>query len=290
MSLHMSTEKARLSVLGTGWSNTAIDSGDGFTIDGQLWDDIAFTLDYEIGKDVDWDLIADNEEDIDWSEIIYTDPDGIIYTDSDGDGIWTDPTTGLEYQNNGVALVPENMLIDFSDTLDSIATSDSSLGQYSIPNDVLSTLYGGKVGTEIGCLYPDDPARPHYYSPSIWYIQQSSSGGIIFLDEPFFHGTADGGSIEVFDEAVTIRDGSSKTVYWSDCTTHFSDNYLPSPYSSYPIQYVCWQCLYGSLSDAIISKKDSTITSDDIKKGTARLKSIVYKNKTYYMSKLGFLT
>lgn len=280
MSIRMIPGAARLTVLGSGWSNTAIESGDGFTEDGELLDDIAGDLGYDIGDDVDWDLIA-GDTDINWDDIIYTDEDGNIYTDPDGDGIWTDPLTGLEYPGDGTQWITEDQLLDMSDLMEDLAASDASLMQYSIPNDVLPTLFGGKVTTEITPTVTGSD-RPHYYTPAVWYIQNGSSNGIIFLDEPFFHGTASGGSITVYDEAITIRDGSSKAVYWSSCTTQFTTAMLPSPYNGYPIQYVCWQCLYGSLSDALISKNDNTITSDDIKNGTTGLKTMTYNGKTYY--------
>ena len=280
MSIRMIPGAARLTVLGSGWSNTAIESGDGFTEDGELLDDIAGDLGYDIGDDVDWDLIA-GDTDVNWDDIIYTDEDGNIYTDPDGDGIWTDPLTGLEYPFDGTKWIPEDDLLDLSDMMEDLVASDASLMQYSIPNDVLPTLFGGKVTTEITPTVTGSD-RPHYYTPAVWYIQNGSSNGIIFLDEPFFHGTASGGSITVYDEAITIRDGSSKAVYWSSCTTQFTTANLPSPYSSYPIQYVCWQCLYGSLSDALISKNDNTITSDDIKNGTTGLKTMTYNGVTYY--------
>lgn len=285
MSLHMKAGKSRLTVIGTGWSNTAFDSGDGFTVDGELWGDIAGDLDYDFGDDVDWDLIADTEyPNFDWSDVIYIDPDGNIYTDPDFDGIWTDPTTGLEYPGNGSMWIPEDSLLDISDILNDLAISDQSLAQYSIPDDVIPSLYGGKVTTEIHPTVTGSD-RPHSYTPAVWYIQKGSSSGIIFLDEPFYHGTANGGSITVYDEAITIRDGSSKAVYWSDCTTQFTTNYLPSPYNSYPTQYVCWQCLYGSLKKSLISKKDSTITSDSIKNGTSGLEYKEINGKKYYKVK-----
>ena len=286
MSLRMAVGAARLTVLGSGWSDTTIESGDGFTIDGEMWEDIAEILDYDFGDDVDWDLISESEwPDFPWEDVIYVGPDGTVYTDPDGDGIWTDPITGLEYPGGGTMWLPEDDLIDISDLLDDIAASDSSLARYSIPNDVLSSLFGGPVGTEIHCLYPESADRPHYYTPSVYFIQTNSSTGIIFLNEPFFHGTAQGGSIVVYDEAITIRDGSSKAIYWSDCTTQFTTNYLPSPYNSYPIQYVCWQCMYGSLSDALISTNPNTISSDDIRNGTSGLDSMTYRDKKYYMFK-----
>ena len=282
MSLRMVAGAARLTVLGNGWSDTTIESGDGFTEEGQTWEDIAEILDYDFGDDVDWDLISEDEmPDFDWTDVIYVGPDGTIYTDPDGDGIWTDPLTGLEYPGGGTMWVPEDLLLEFSDALDDIATADSSLLRYSIPNDVLPSLYGGRVGTEITQVVQGSD-RPHYYTPAVWFIQTNNSTGIIFLGEPFFHGTAQGGSITVYDTAITIRDGSSKAIYWSDCTTHFSDNYLPSPYNSYPIQYVCWQCIYGSLSDALISKNPNTITSADIQAGTTGLTTMTYGGTTYY--------
>lgn len=282
MSIRMAAGMARLTVLGSGWSDTTIESGDGFTVDGELWEDIATDLDYDFGDDVDWDLIADTElSDFDWTKVIYVDPEGEIYTDLDGDGIWTDPDTGLEYPGNGTMWVPEDQLLQISDILSSIADSDASLARYSIPNDKIKSLFGGPVSTEIHPVVTGSD-RPHYYTPAVLFIQKSSSSGIIFLGEPFFHGTASGGSITVFDEAITIRDGSSKAIYWSDCTTQFTTNYLPSPYNSYPIQYVCWQCIYGSLSDALISKNPGTITSDDIKNGTTGLPTMSYGGKTYY--------
>jgi hypothetical protein len=283
MSLHMNTGQARLTVIGTGWDNTAVDSGNGFTIDGLLWEDVAWELNYDFGGEIDWDLIAANESpQIDWTEVIYTDTEDNVYTDYDGDGIWTDPLTGIEYPGGGDMWIPEDMLIGMSDTLSDLVVSDSTLAQYSIPNEVIHTLYGGKVTTEIN-YSQTDPARPHYYAPPVWYIQDNSDSGVIFLDEPFFHGTADGGSITVYDEAVTIRDGSSKEVYWSNCTTQFSTNYLPSPYNSYPIQYVCWQCLYGSLDDALLTTNPDTITTDEIRNGESGLTTMVYNNKTYYL-------
>lgn len=280
MSLHLAPRMVRLTVLGSGYSNTPIESGDGFTDDGELIDLIADDLDYDFGDDVDWDLIAD-DVDIDWSQIIYVDPDGNIYDDLDGDGIWTDPITGLEYPGGGTMYVPEDMLIAVSDHLDQLATHDESLMRYSIPNDILPSLFGGPVGEEITPVVSGSD-RPHTYSPATYYIQRSSQDGVIFLGEPFFHGTASGGSITVYDEAITIRDGSSKSIYYSSCTTRFTTSYLPSPYSGYPIQYVCWQCIYGSFSDALIGRSNYTITTQDIENGTTGLPTMSRSGKTYY--------
>lgn len=283
MSLHIAPNMARLSVIGTGWSNTSIDSGGGFTVGGELWKDIADDLGYDYGDDVDWDLIADSEmPDFDWSDVIYKDADGNIYTDEDSDGIWRNPETGVEYPGGGTAWLPEDKLLEISDKLAGIADSDANLSKWSIPQDVLSSLYGGKVSTEINQTATGSD-RPHTYTPACWYIQTSRGSATLFLDEPFYHGTASGESITVYDEAFSTRDGSSKSVYYSDCSTQFTDNYLPSPYSSYPIAYVCWQCLYGSLDNTLVKKKDTTKTTEDIKNGTSGLPKTIYAGGTYYM-------
>ena len=280
MSIRMNSGAARLTVLGSGWSETALESGDAFTEDGELLDDVAADLGYDIGSDVDWDPIADGT-DIVWEDIIYTDEEGNIFTDPDGDGIWTDPLTGLEYPGGGTQWLPEDQLLEMSDMMEQLAQDDAALMQYSIPNDVLPTLYGGKASEEITPTVSGSD-RPHTYTPAVWFIQRSYDDGITFLSEPFYHGTASGGSITVYDEAITIRDGSRKAVYWSSCTTHFTDKYLQSPYSGSPIQFVCWQCLYGSLSDALIAKNDDTITREDILGGTSGLPTMTYGGQTYY--------
>ena len=279
MSIRMVAGAARLTVLGSGWSSTAIESGDGYTEEGGLLEDVANNLGYGFGDDVDWDLIAE-DADVNWDDIIYTDEDGNIYTDEDGDGVWTD-ANGNEYPGDGTVWLSEDELLALAGTLENAAASDATLLKYAIPNDVIPTLFGGKVSTEITPTVTGSD-RPHTYTPAVWFIQKDYDSGITFLGEPFYHGTASGGSITVYDEAITIRDGSLKEVYWSSCTTHFSDTYLASPYSSYPIQYVCWQCLYGSLSDALISTNDSTITSEDIKNGTTGLPSMTYNGVQYF--------
>lgn len=295
MSLHLNVKMARLTVLGYGWNNgESIDSGGGYTMDGDLWKDIATDLNYDFGVDTDWDLISglNTMPDIDWTGIVYTDPDfdptspdlSGIYTDFDGTGTWTNPTTGLNYSGVGSSWIPESQLLNMADGLSNLAASDSSLLRYSIPDSVIPSLYSGKVSTEISPLYTDSD-RPHLYSPPVWYLQKSNSDGWIFLGEPFVHTNASGGNITVYDEAVTIRDGSTKAVYWSDCTTHFWDNYVPSPYNSYPIQYVCWQCLYGSLSKHLISTNANTITREDIENGTTGLTTMTYNGTTYYKFK-----
>ena len=278
MSIRMIPGAARLTVLGSGWSETALESGDAFTEDGKLLDDVANDLGYDIGDDVDWDLIA-GDSDIAWEDIIYTDDEGNIYDDFDGDGIWTDEL-GNEYPGGGTQWLPEDQLLDLSDMMDKLAQDDAALMKYSIPNEVLPSLYGGKISAETNPTITGSD-RPHTYTPAVWCFLKGSDNGIIFLDEPFYHGTATGGSITVYDEAITIRDGSSKAVYWSSCTTKFSP-VLPSPYSGYPEAYVCWQCLYGSFSDALIAKNDKTVTSENIKNGTSGLSTMTHGGVKYY--------
>lgn len=277
MSIRMKAGASRLTVLGSGWSSTAIESGDGFTEDGGLIGDVAGDLGYDFGDDVDWDLIGE-DADIDWEDIVYTDDDGTIYTDDDGDGVWTDEF-GNEYPGGGTMWLPEDQLLGLVDTLDNAAAEDADLMKYSIPKEVLPSLYGGKVSVETNPSQSGSD-RPHTYSPAVWCFQKGSNG-ILFLDEPFYHGTASGGSIDVYDQAITIRDGSSKAVYWSSCTTRLSPE-LPSPYSSYPEAYVCWQCLYGSFSDALISKSDKTISKDAISGGTSGLSSMTHGGRQFF--------
>ena len=387
MSLHMLENMARLTVLGTGWSDASAISGDGFTFEGELWMDIGDLLDFSFPDDVEWDQIAITEPELNIPEIIYTAPDiddawidpftdlvypdgGIpIYTDDDGNiftdpdldgiftdidtgdpfdgdgdlhyiipdepyyfddetglpylfdsdtglyldpingdewdgvgdlidppdltgvyidpagtGTWTDPSTGVNFNGIGSMWIPEDMLLDMSVGLTDIANSDSSLARYSIPDDVIPSLFSGKVTSEITPTETGSD-RPHLYSPAVWYLQKSYSDGWIFLGESFVHTNATGGDITVYDESIAIREGSSKAVYWSSCTTHFWDNYLPSPYSGYPIQYVCWQCLYGSFSNYLITQTADTITPDDIRNGTTGLDTMTIGEKRYYRMK-----
>ena len=405
MSLHLAAKAARLTVLGCGWSNTPIDSGDALTMDGILLQDIADLLDYDYGPNVDWDLLADDfPDDFDWSKVIYTDdgwepiidegtilnpgivtgvdpisgdytiplpsggftidppnddyvidqdvttyitenpdgtltidddfpgsiyvdedgiihftddtpggiyidpdfpgsvyidPEGVwhfdddplpetdfgnhIYDDIDGDGVWTNPITGDEYDGNGTPWVPEDTLIDISDLLTDIADHDEAISGYAIPSNIIPTLYGGKVTTEI-TIVPAyvGPDRPHAYSPAVWYIQTALNDAYIFLDAPFNHYRANSDEVEVYDQAVTLRDGSVKAVYWSSCNTRFTSTFLPSPYNSYPIQYVCWQCLYGSIGDAIIWSTSDTISTSDIQNGDSGATTVTYQGGRYY--------
>lgn len=279
MSIRMAPGAARLTVLGSGWSETALESGDAFTEDGELLDKVADDLGYDIGDDVDWDLIA-GDSNINWDDIIYTDEYGNIYDDLDGDGIWVD-ANGNEYSGNGTQWLTEEQLLGLSGLLENLAQTDAALLQYSIERSALQQLWAGPVSEEKN-VAASDSERPHRYSPPVFYIQQSASNAVLFFNEPFYHATASGGSVTVNDTAITVRSGSSKAVYWSSCTTYFSDNILPSQYSGYPIQYICWQCLHGPFKDVLISKNDNTITSEDIENGASGLSAMTYEGKTYY--------
>lgn len=238
MSIKMTSASARLTVLGSGWNNSSIESGDGLTEDGKLWEDIAGDLGYDYGGNVDWDNLA---SDRDWADEIVTDENGNQY-------------------------LPESTLIDLAAYFESIAKKDGDLLQYSIPTNIVKTLYGGMVSQE-AAWDETDTDRPHKFFPDVYYIQVSENSACLFQEETFWHRTADGGNITVNDKSITIRSGSSMKVYWSNCDTHFSDNYLPSQYKSYPIEYVCWQCLWGSFQDMLIASTSKTPTIEQIQSG-----------------------
>lgn len=243
---------ARLTVLGSGWNNSSINSGDGLTEDGKLWEDIAGDLGYDYGDNVDWDNLAGGD---DWSDKIVTDEDGNRY-------------------------IPEQVIVDLAGFFEEIAVKDASLLRYSIDSNVLKTLYGGMVSQETS-WDESDTSRPHKFYPDVYYIQVNSNTACLFQEEAFWHREADGGNITVNDISISIRSGSSMKVYWSDCNTHFSDNYLPYPYSTFPIQYVCWQCLWGSFREMLISSSDKTATVDQIKNGEVYEKTTI-DGETYY--------
>ena len=282
MSLHLNPNMCRLTVLGSGWGNMSLESGPAFTVEGQLWDEIAVLLDYDTGSDVDWDLIAQQEwPDFDWSDVIYTDLGGTVYTDFDGDGIWTDPLTGIEYPGGGTMWVPQGDLLQFSDMLDSIADSDENYAQYNIPQDVLNSIKGGPISIEQQnpSAFGDD--GPHRYEPYCYVIQLRQTLSVIFNAE-IFHHLHNSGEYDIDTTTIVIRDGSSKTVYYGDCNTHNYDVLVPSPYNGYPKAYICWQCLYGPFSEALIGKTEDTITSDEIRAGTSGLPSMIYGGGRYY--------
>lgn len=252
MSIKLTPAAARLTVLGSGWNNSSIESGSGLTEDGQLLEDIAGDLGYGYGDNVDWDNLASGQ---DWSDEIVTDDDGNRY-------------------------IPQSVIVDLAAFFKEIAEKDSGLLKYSIASNVLKTLYGGMVSQE-STWDESDTTRPHKFYPDVYYIQVSQNTACLFQEETFWHRTADGGSITVNDKSITIRTGSSMKVYWSTCSTHFSDNYLPAPYNSYPIEYVCWQCLWGSFKDMLISSSEKTATTDQILNGEIYEKTTI-NGETYY--------
>lgn len=282
MSLHLSPNMCRLTVLGSGWSDTEIESGDGYTEEGQTGEDIGELLDYDFGEDVDWDLLADQEwPDLDLSDFIYTDPGGDVYTDPDGDGIWTDPLSGLEYPGGGTMWIPEDDLITMSDTLSDIATGDESYMQYNIPQEVLDQIKGGPISIEQQTPSAFGNDGPHRYEPYCYVVQLRQTLSIIFNAE-IFHHLHNSGEYDIDTTTIVIRDGSSKTVYYGECNTHNYDFLVPSPYNGYPRAYICWQCLYGPFSKALIRKTENTISSDDIRNGTSGLQTMTYNGQTYY--------
>ena len=285
MSIRLAPGMCRLTVLGNGWYDTAIDSGEGLTDGGDILEEIADLLDYDPGDDTDWDAIADDDwPDYDPTRNIYTDDDGNIYTDDDGDDIWTNPDTGEEYPGGGDKWIPEDDLVKGSNTLSDTADKDSDKAQYNIPEDDLSNYKRRKVSGEEHVTQTSDPDRPHRYSPPVYYHQNGGTASL-FLGEPFVHTTKSGGNIEVYEEAVTLRDGSKRAIYRSTCTTQFSDNDISGKYPNVPDEYICWQELYGPIKQSLIAKKETTIITDQIIDGTSGLESMVYNGKTYYKLK-----
>lgn len=263
MSIKMTPGSSRLTVLGSGWSNYSVESGDGLTEDGKLWEDIAGDLGFDFGVDTDWDNLAGE----------YTWTDGNVEVNNWSDGVIID--------EDGNTLIDERTLFDLVGALNRTAQKDSELMRYSVAPTVLKRLRGGPVTEE---TEPDntDPQRPHKYAPPVFYIQVSEDQAYLFLDERFYHTNASGGSLTVNEKHIKIRTGSTQAVYWSSCATHFSDTYLPDAYQGYPIEYVCWQCLYGSFSDVLVSSTDKTATVEDIKAGKVYKKKVM-KNMTYYI-------
>lgn len=253
MSIKMIPGAARLTVLGSGYSNTSVESGDGLTEDGKLWQDIAGDLGYDIGDDVDWDQISG---DTGWSDNIYVD-------------------------DNGIEWLPEDDLLKISNELESTSNQDEELKIYSVEAAVLKTLYGGKV-TEEPEGVNTGADRPHKYSPGVYYIQIGDHNAVLFLDEPFQHSDVNGDNIVVYSEAITMRDGSSKAVYMSECSTTFSANYLPAKYGAIPIKYICWQCIYGSFDHVLVGSNPNTITTSMIQAGEAQYETMTIDGKTYY--------
>lgn len=279
MSIKLLPGAARLTVLGSGYSNTSIESGDGLTEDGKLWEDIAGDLGYDFGEDVDWDQISGGE--IDWSDdVIYVGNDGAIYSDINGTGTWTSED-GTEYSGGGTMAVEKNALERISDGLSKTAQKDRELLSYAIDAAVLKSIYGGPV-TEEKNVYVDHPERPHKFSPGVYYIQQSAGTAMLFLGEPFAHTTKDGGNMTVNNEGISIRDGSTKEVYWSSCSTFFSDKTLPADIGWIPIQYICWQCLHGSFNHVLVSSNPNTITTSMIQAGESKYETFTENGKTYY--------
>lgn len=251
MSIKFSPGASRLTVLGTGWSSSSVESGEGLTEEGKLWEDLAGDLGYDYGTDTDWDNLSKEEE-------------ITVVVDADG--------------NKGVY---EPDLKAFYEKMRQIAQKDADLMRYSIDPSALKNLWGGPVSEEKN---PTETGtdRPHKYSPPVFYIQEGYSNAYLFQSEKFVHTDADGGNLTVNEKHITIRTGSTQAVYWSSCSTHFWDNYLPDAYQSYPIEYICWQCLHGSFSKVLVSETAKTPTWEKIEKGEVFPKKTV-GNKTYYV-------
>lgn len=274
MSIKLTPGACRLTVLGSGYSNSSVESGDGLTEDGKLWQDIAGDLGYDFGADVDWDQIAG---DVDWSEdVVYIADDGSISADG-----------------TGTAAMPEDTLLSISEGLESTAQADTKYLQYTLPKKFMLSISNKKVRQETSWV-SSDSGRPHKFSPSVYWIQWSENNAILFLSEPFKHSDANGENIEVSREMITIRDGSNKNVYWSSCATQFSTALFPDDYKHIPPQYVAWQWMWGTFDTVLVSEGEETINTQTLKEqlaadndvievvGGARYERTVIDGKTYY--------
>lgn len=283
MSIKLLPDSARLTVLGSGYSNTSIESGDGLTEDGKLWEDIAGNLDYDFGGDVDWDAIAD-EHPVDWSDVIYIGNDGTIYSDIEGTGTW-ESEDGKEYDGNGNAAMEETAFLESAGQLETMTSYENQYRRYSIPKNVLDNVRGGLVTEETNALV-DHPERPHKYNPAVYYVQQDYDTAYLFLGEPFQHTTADGGNLSVSEDWVVVGPGNKKLVYYSSCSTSFTLVYekmlASTDYNWVPIQYVCWQLLYGPFNENLLTLGENTITADRIIAGDHAFTTVEYYGKTYY--------
>lgn len=274
MSIKLLPGGARLTVLGSGYSNSSFESGDGLTEDGKLWEDIAGDLGYDFGADVDWDEIAGDEG---WADdVIYIDDNGYISSD----GI-------------GTPAIPEETLVNISSGLEGTMTSDELLLGWTVPEKAFLNISKSKVSQEMVEEKPGS-GRPHKYSPAVYWIQWDSNTAYLFLDRPFKHTNADGGNIEVEDMGLSIRDGYKKTVYWSSCSTQFSTALFPNDFKHIPVRYICWQFLYGTFDKVLLTGGEQTINTQTLKEqmaadndvievvGGARYERTVIDGKVYY--------
>ncbi len=82
MSLILTKDDCRLTVIGKGWNKSETNVGDGWTEEGEIVKGIAEDLKYHVGEDMDWNQIAiDTGFDIDLSDGVYI-SDNLITTDN----------------------------------------------------------------------------------------------------------------------------------------------------------------------------------------------------------------
>lgn len=299
MSLHISPGMARLTVIGTGWSNTSIDSGDGTTSDGLTWKDISSNLGYEYGDNVDWDAIIgiDGSPDINWKDAIYITPDGTIYTDSDGDGTFTDPSTGLEYPGGGNLYLPESNLMDIADSLENIANENEDLMKYDLTGVKIS--YSGKTSTP--SLKDNDTDNVVRFKPAAYYATPygpSTNDNVqnsIYFSDATFEAYEEGDEADGWNATATAFTYQGKTIYsmGDSASGGGGSSGLPAiwgnHFGSYNgganklTSYMAWQLLYGTFKNGLVIKGKNTITKDKIKNGTSGLPKTIYAGGTYYM-------
>lgn len=274
MSIKLLPGGARLTVLGSGYSNSSFESGDGLTEDGKLWEDIAGDLGYDFGDDVDWDEIAGDEG---WADdMIYIDDNGYISSD----GI-------------GTPALPADTLVNISSGLEQTADADKQYLKYTVPKKAFLNISSQKVTQEKVEGNPGS-GRPHKYSPAVYWIQWSSNNAYLFLDKPFKHTDANGGNISVSDTSIAVRGGSRKRVFWSSCSTQFSTALFPNDFKHIPVEYIAWQYLHGPFDTVLVAEGEETINTQTIKEqieadndvievvGGARYERTVIDGKVYY--------
>lgn len=252
--LTMAPEMARLTVLGTGWSNTVIEGEDALTEEGEEISDIIDDIGLDPGIDTDFDEIADDLG-IDTSDI-YFDEDGHAWLEIDD-------------------------LCDLVDDLNDIADADSSYMAYNIPAEVIAAIKAGPISYEVEPYSWPDSGSPHHYIPSAYFVQLRSTYCTLFNAAMFDHGSATGDHYTISQTTVVLQSGGSRDVFFAGCNTNNGGPLVPSPYNGYPEGYIAWQCLYGPFSNYIIQRTEGTITSDDIREGTSGLETKEIDGKTY---------
>jgi hypothetical protein len=157
MSLILTKDDCRLTVIGKGWNNASIDSGEGMTLEGDIIRGIIGDLDYEFPPGLDWNAIAD---------------------DMGFD------LTGLDMSYISADLADLNGLMTFTDLNGITWTNDTGLIDGLWTNDLGDIL----TGTPPGLLYNDD-GTGNFVDP--YGNQYPGTGCHVYLPESTYMGIAD---------------------------------------------------------------------------------------------------